>query len=821
MLTDLRYALRVLRNNPGFTAAAAITLGLGIAANATVFGWIDTVVLRPVPGVNASHELAVLEPLGPNGERLGGCQHPDFRDFQRGLTQASGVTASHFRFFTVGPPDQARRVLGQVVAANFFAVLGVQPYLGRMFSVEEDRDERGAYPIAVISHRLWRTHFREDPAVVGKTVRVNGRQLTVVGVAPPEFRGTFGGAALDIWVPLSMIVEVGSLNTWAANDRNARFLDVLVRLKHGATLEQVSGEARAVAARIAAAYPDTHKGVGARLAPMWRASYGLQSTLLDPLRMLMTVCVLVLLIACANVANLLMARSVRRHREFGIRLALGAGRGTLARQLLSEALVLSGLGAALGVLLAQWFGESLEYVVPALDAPLRAAIEPLLRPKPSLGVLTFTVAVSISAAVLSTILPALSVRRVDVNEALKEGGRTGTAGARSHRVRGALVIAEVALAAIALIGAGLAVRSFQKLSTLNPGFDPKNVLVAHFHLSTNGYKLAREKQFSRDLRLRMEAVPGVEQAVYADSVPLSVFAPSSERVQVEGSEAARNGVESLPRTIAAPGYFSLMRIPLLAGRDFTERDDETAPRVIVVNETFARRYFPGQDPIGRKVRVSGNVSTIVGVAKDSKYRKPPEGPTAFFYAPFRQIFFSGHNNFLYVRTTGEAGAARSALRREAAALGAGGGLYEASTLEEYTQAGLFGERIAASLLSVLGLLSLALAAVGLYSVMACAVNERTQEIGIRMALGAQRREVLGMVLRKGLGMTLAGLAAGIAAAVAGARTASGVLNVPMGTDDPAVFAAAGAFLLAVAFVSSYLPARRATRIDPVDALRSE
>ncbi len=821
MLRELRYTIRSLRNSPGFVAAAVVTLGLGIAANATVFGWIDTVVLRPIPGVRAPQELAVLEGIGPNGERLSAFQHPDFRDFQRGLTQASGVTASHFRLFTVGPTDQARRVMGQVVAANFFAVLGVRPYLGRMFSVAEDRDEQGVYPIAVISHRLWLDYFRGDAGVVGRTIRVNGRQLTVVGVAPPEFRGTFGGAALDIWVPLSIIVQMGSLNTWAVDDRNARFLDVIVRLKPGVTVEQARAEAQSVGARIAAAYPDTHRGVGASLVPIWKASNGLQALLLDPLRMLMVVCVLVLLIACANVANLLMARSVTRQREFGIRIALGAGRGTLVRQLLSEVLVLAGLGAGLGALLAQWFADSLEYVIPPLDMPVRAAIEPLLHPKPDAGVLLFTVAISIAAAVLATILPATTVRRVDVNETLKEGGRTGTAGARTHRVRGVLVIGEVALATVALVGAGLAVRSFQKLSAMNPGFDPKNVMLVHFHLSTNGYSLEQEKQFCRSLRLRMETTPGVEKVGYADSVPLSAFAPSAERVQVDGSDTDRRGVVSLPRCVVAPGYFGLMRIPLVAGRDFTDHDDLKAPAVIIVNETFAERYFPGKDPIGRKVRISGNPSTIVGVAKDSKYYSPRESPRALFYGPFQQIFFSGHTNFFYVRTKGDLAMAASSLRREAAALGAGSGLYEISSLQEYTQVGLFGERVAASLLSVLGLLSLVLAAVGLYSMMAYAVNERTQEIGIRMALGAQRWQVLGMVLRKGLSVTVTGLVVGMAAAVAGVRTASGILNLRLTADDPLVFGATAAFLVAVALIATYWPARRATRIDPVEALRSE
>ncbi|HSB14176.1 MAG TPA: ABC transporter permease, partial [Bryobacteraceae bacterium] len=320
MWRNLCFALRVLKNSPGFTAVAVMTLGLGIAANTTVFGWVDTILLQPIPGVRNAHELAALEGVAPDGGRLGQFPHPDFRDFQRQMTQSSGVVAAHVAFFTIGPPDHPQRVLGQVVSANFFSVLGVEPFLGRILTPEEDRDIPGAFPNAVISHRLWRTYFRQDTGVVGRAVRINGHPYTVVGVAQPDFAGTIGGGALDVWVPLSMIIQTGTLNTWAASDRNARFLEVIVRVKPGVTIEQARDEARAVAVRIAAAHPDTHKGVGASLVPIWRASYGLQSNLRDPLRILMAVCILVLLIACANVANLLMARSVSRQREFGIRI---------------------------------------------------------------------------------------------------------------------------------------------------------------------------------------------------------------------------------------------------------------------------------------------------------------------------------------------------------------------------------------------------------------------------------------------------------------------------------------------------------------------
>jgi len=814
---DFRHALRILRNSPGFTVVAVLTLGLGIAANTTVFSWVDTVLLRPIPGVENAHELAALEGVAPDGGRLGQFPHPDFRDFQNQMTQASGVIASHVAFFTIGPPDHAQRVLGQVVSANFFSVLGVKPFLGRVFSPQEDRDVQGAYPYAVISHRLWRSLFRADAGVIGRSVRINGHQYTIVGVARPDFAGTFGGAALDLWVPLSMVIQTGSLNTWAASDRNARFLEVIIRLKRGVQIGQAREEARAIAARIAAAYPDTHKRIGASLVPIQQATYGLQTTLGNPLRILLAVCTLVLLIACANVANLLMARSVSRQKEFGIRIALGAGRAQLVRQVLTEVLFIAGVGALTGLLLAQWMGGSLFKVLPALDSPVRNALEPLLNPTLNATVLLFTTLVAIGAALISAIVPALFTGRVNVNETLKEGGR-GSAGTHSHRARSALVIAEVALASIALIGAGLAVRTFRKLATTALGFEPRNVLVAHFHLSTNGYSLKQEKQFSRDLRLRLEASPGIEQVTYGDSVPLSLYGASADRVQAYGPEADQNGVISLTRSVVAPGYFKLMRIALVEGRDFTERDDLSTEPVIIVNRTFAQRYFNGEDPIGRRLRISGKWTTVVGMVNDSKYRTPAEGPTPYFYGSFGQMFWSGHNNFLCIRAK-DLDTARAALRREAASLDPNQGLYDMAALADYTEAGLFGERVAASLLSAVALLALILSAAGLYSVMAYTVTERRQEIGIRMALGAARRQVLTLVLRQALVMTLAGLAAGTALVLAGARFLSGAFNSPVSAAEPAVFAFAGLALVFVALLASYIPARRAGNVDPMQALR--
>ncbi len=816
LVRDVRYGIRQLRRSPGFTAVAVLTLGLGIAANTTVFSWIDSVLLQPIPGVRNAQELAALEEVMPEGGSSA-CTHPDFRDFQHDLGSVAGVTATHFAAFSIGRKENARRVFGQVVSANFFEVLGVQPYLGRTFSSQEDRDAPGAFPLAVISYRLWHSHFGADPDVIGKTERVNGHQLTIVGVTPPDFRGTMGGLTFDIWVPLSMILETGSLNTWAADDRNARFLDVLVRLKPGVHIGQARAEVKAVAARIAKAYPQTHSGVTATVVPLWRAHTGAQSLLLDPLRILMAVCILVLLIACANVANLLLARSVTRQRELSIRMALGATRRRVMQQLLVEVLLLAGAGAIFGAWLARWLAQSLMYLLPRTDLPIAVGGSFL-----SWRVLSFTVLICFGAAVLAAMMPMLHSGHVPLNESLKAGGRSGTSSLRSHRARGLLVGFEIALAAVALIGAGLFVRSFRNAQVMHPGFEARNVLIAHLYLSSAGYLRDQEVQFDRTLCQRLEGGPGIEQVTYADWVPLWFGNPPWEMLRIEGYARSREAGTPVFRTLVGPGYFHLLHIPLLAGREFTDQDDEKAPRVMIVNQTFARRFFQGQDPLGRRVHFDycDCWHTIVGLAQDSKESSPSEPPTPFVYAPFRQMFGRGHNSFIYVRTRGNPNTARATLRHEVAALDPTADLFDAMPLTEYTQSALYPQKVAAILLASLGILSMLLAAVGLYSVMSYAVSERTQEIGIRMALGASRRDVHAMVFGKSLAMTATGLLGGVLAALALTRLVSSLL-VEVSAADPLTFVAAILFLLGVALVATYVPARRATKVDPMVAWRYE
>ncbi len=817
MLHELRIALRMLRKQPAFTAVAIVTLALGIAATTTVYSWIDAILLNPIPGVPNSGQLAVLEGLSPEGESIL-TAHADFRDYQRQLALVSGVVASQFGPFTIGRQANAQRVFGEVVSANYFAVFGVRAEIGRVFLPVEDRDDRGGFPIAVISDRLWRGRYHADPSVAGRVERVNGHQLTIVGVVPPEFHGSVGGLTLDVWVPLSQIEEMGASSKWTGGDRSARYLDLFVRRRPGVSLGRARAEVQAVAARIAAAYPRNHHGMSATLRPVWQAHSGAQALLLNPLRILMVVACVVLLIACANVANLLLARSVSRQREFGIRIAMGASRARLVRQLMAEAMLLAGGGACIGVLLSSWMGDSLGYLLPATNLPITAlgSLGGPLNP----SVLGFTVLVCFLTAILSAIVPALYSSRVPVNETLKEGGRSGMSGARSHRARAALVVFEVALAAVALIGAGLFQRSFQNARAVHPGFDSHNVLVARLYLSSAGYSLDQELRFDRSLRLRLENAPGVQQVSYADWVPLWFGNPPWNSVLVDGYSRDIQDQFRMSQTVVAPGYFDLMKIPVLSGRDFTERDDANSAPVIIVNQAFARRFYKGADPVGRKVQVSGAFHTIVGMVRDSKQINAGEAPYPFFYEPFAHAFGTGDNNFIYIRTAGDPEAARATLRHEIAALDASTGLYDATPLEEYTQASLYPQKVAAMLLTALGLLSLLLAALGLYSVMAYAVTERTHEIGIRMALGAQRASVHAMVARKAISMTAAGLAVGIAVALAVAHLV-GSLLVQVSPADPLTFLFAILFLSGVALAASFIPAHRATRVDPMSALRCE
>jgi len=815
-LKDFRFAVRILRRDKWFAAVAVLTLGVGIAVNTTVFGWINTVLLHPFPRVQNASELALIETVTPTGEYLVNTSVLDYLDYRSSLKLASGVALGRFTPLSMGPVGRTQRAWAELVSPNYFDVLEVQPILGRTFGPDERHEKEGANPVAVISYRLWQTHFHGDPNVLGKDILLNRNRLTIIGVAPPGFRGSLAGVMFDVWAPITLATAMGTGNGTLHYRGTRDETSTIVRLKPGVRLEQERAEVAALGKRLQEMYPQTNRGVDLTLTPLSEGHLGTQGILGKPLRILMAVCFLLLMIACANVANLLLARAVSRQREMGIRLALGARPVQITRQLLIETLLLAAAGALVGVVLAMGLGQSLAWLVSVQDIPLDlgGGIE--------LSTLGFTVVLTFATTVLAGLAPAVMAARSDLDETLKEGGRAGGAGRKSNRLRRFLVAGEMGLAIVALIGAGLLWRSFRNAGAIQPGFDRNNVSVSQFYLSYAGYSGPDQWRFCRELRSRMQAEPGVIGVTYSDVVPMST--PSGggltpwHKLEVPGYIPAPNEQMMIHRATVPPGYFQLLGIRLLEGREFAETDSVEAPIVVIVNQTFARRFFRGSYPIGRKIKLEGNLATVVGLVKDSKYHTPTEGPLPFFYIPFRQWFYPGLNFSIFVKTWGDPLRMTSVLRREALALNPDAN-FTTRPLADANATSLSNLSVGASLLSIVGALSLLMAAIGLYSVMSYAVSQRTQELGIRMALGAQPHQVLGQVLGEALLMTAPGVLAGVLIAVA----ASGVLAdmlVSVSVTDPLTFAGAAVFLGLVAAVASYFPARRATRCDPMSSLRT-
>jgi predicted permease len=806
VLEDLQYAARVLRRTPALTAVAVLTLALGIAATTTVFGWIDGMVLHPFRGATDDGQLAVLEAVRANGIENPNLSYADCRDFQDSLRSISGLVLNQQVPASVGDGENAYSAWFELVSGNYFDVLGVKPSLGRTFARDEYGDRAKAFT-AVISYRLWRHYFQGDPSILGRTVRINRHQVTIVGVAPPEFHGDIPGIALDGWVPVPLAGE---------RERDARHFRALVRLKPGVTVSEANAEAATVAARLARAFPKTNEGIGARIVPIWKAQSGLSGILASPLAILGAACGLVLLIACANVANLLLARSAARQTEFGIRAAFGAGPGRLSRQLVSESLLLAALATLAGLPLVLWSQDILVYLVPPTGLPLYFNVHPSAR------LFLFAALVCLASALISGLPPAFQSVRRSLVDALKQGGRGDTRGGYSRRISGLLVVTQVGLALAALVTLGLFLRSLYGLHNTPAGFDHRDVTVCRLFLVTNNYTPSEEQQFSRRLRDRLLAAPGVTGAAYSDSIPLGFGRGKSTEAVVEGYASRPGENLEVRHASVSPGYFDLLRVPLLAGRDFRPEDNEKASRVMIVNESFAWRFFDGRNPVGRRVRIHGEPFMIVGMVKDSKYSSLSEAPQPYLYMSFDQVHGgSGDGGVaLYARTDGDARGFVPVIRREMSAIDPNSAGLTAMPLSDYISAAWFGPRVASLFLGVLGVISMLLAGVGLYAVMAYSVSQRTREIGIRMALGADPEGVLRMVMRRGLLLALSGIAAGLAISLAAAPQIAPLLY-RVSPADPVSIAGAALFLIVVALLASLIPALRATRVDPMVALRQE
>jgi predicted permease len=808
---DLRYGFRRLLKTPGFTLVAVISLALGIGANTAIFSLVDTVLLRPLP-VREPKQLVEVYGTLHRGADYTIQSHLNYKDYRdRSGDVLSGLLAYRFAPMGLSHNGANERVWGFLVSGNYFDVLGVQPALGRGFLPEEDQTE-GSHPVAIISYGCWQSRFGGDPSIVGRAAAINNRQFTVVGVAPKGFAGTEIAYSPEVYVPLMMAKQIEPGNSWLES-RTDDNLFTVGRLKEGVTKSQAEAALAALTNQLAQEHPQENEGRGVRLLPPGLFLPEIRDSVITFSAVLMGVVGLVLLLACVNLANLLLARATERRKEIAIRLALGASRARLIRQLLTESVVLSLAGGALGLLLATWVND----LVSAIKLPTDIALVFDLRI--DWRVLAFTLGVSLLTGVVFSLLPALQSSNPDVVPALKD--ETSLGGFRRSRLRNALVVAQVALSLVLLISAGLIVRGLQAAQAMHPGFNPQNAVALSFDLGLQGYDEQRGRIFQRELIERARQIPGVRSVTLTDSLPLSINYNNSG-IYIEGQPAALNSDLPLATPIyAGLDYFKTLGISIMRGRDFAAQEDTKESRVAVVNETFARKFWHGEDAVGKRFNFgspSDPYWTVIGVAADGKYNSLGEDPKPVVYRPLMRDYNSSAT--LVARVEGDPLPTLAALGRAVQSLDPTLPVYSPKTLSEHMQIPLFPARMAAIVLGSFGALALVLAAIGIYGVMSYVVAGRTREIGLRMALGADRASVLRLIVGQGMTLALIGLGVGLVLAFAAARLLTSQLYGVSPT-DPATFAGVVVLLSAVAFLACYVPARRATKVDPMIALRYE
>jgi len=812
MWQDVRFGLRMLRKSASFTTVAVLTLALGVGANATVFSWVHALLLNPLPGVVAADRVVALETLAPDGS-WEPTSYLDFRDLRDNCKLLEAMSVTKPMALAVGDRESVERVWGEAVSGNFFDTLGVKPALGRFFSTSEVDQQQNAHPLVIISHSYWVSHYHAEPGVIGATVRINHFPYTVIGVTPEEFHGSMPGFSLDAWVPATMYGQLASTGDNTLPDRKWRTFRVLARLAPSASIGEARAEVASHAKDMARDDASTNEGMSATLLPMWESHYGIQESLLGPLSLLMTACGLVLLIVCANLANLELARATARQKEFALRLSLGATRSRLLRQVLTECSLVAAAGSLGGIAIASWLKGTLGWFLP------RSSVPALGRVPLDIGVLLFAITSAFAVALVAGLAAGLRAAVGNANEMLKTGGRASSS-AHSNRLRALLVTSEMALAVVAIIAAGLLLESFRNVSKITPGFDAQHVSVAQLDLSAASYDAQQANAFYQRLQQALERQPGVTAVSYSDYVPLSFARGSWEKLEIHGYIPTPSEDMDIYRSLISPGFFNLMKIRIFEGRDFRSSDDMEAPPVMIVNQEFVRRFIGTGTAVGRQVHGWGRWFTIVGVVADSKVFRLTEPPAPYFYVPMRQIYRPEMGLVFFVRTAGSDDSSISMLQREARAADPTIPVFDVMSLNDEISVSLFTQRISAGLVSILGGVALLLAALGLYGVMAYSVAQRTNEIGFRIALGAQRRHVFTMVLGQGTRVALLGIAIGTLAAWAATRLMVGALyGVKPG--DPLTFCAVSLLLLAVALLACYVPARRAMRVDPMVALKYE
>jgi putative ABC transport system permease protein len=798
---DLRYGARMLLKNPGFTLIVLLTLSLGIGANTAIFSVVNAVMLRQLPFTNADRLVRLNESNPERGWPTFSASHPNFLDWRAGNQTFDAMAATSGASFNLKAGQDVEVVRGAVITADFLPVLGVSPVLGRNFLPEEDRPG-GNTRVVLVTYGFWQRRFGGDPGMVGKTLTINDNPFTVVGVLPESFNW---GTRNELFTPLAPD---------PARSRGDHRLLVIGRMKPGVTLERALADLNTIAQQLARAYPESNKGwsVTGQKFYDWIVPEQSRRSLLVFVGAVM----FVLLIACSNVANLLLARAAARQREMAVRMALGAGRLRIVRQLLSEALLLALIAGGLGLLIAVWTVEALKTMNPA-NLPRLDELSVDGR------VLAFSLLISLVTGVLFGLFPAIQASRPDLNETLKEGGRSGAGAAGRQRVRGALVVAEVALSVALLIGAGLLLRSFAKLQDVRPGFEPNNVLTMRLNLPRTRYRENAESwNFYARLLQDTKALPGVQDVALTSQVPLSSTGGTAGEVEIPGKPAPRDGSQpSSAWRIVSPGYLRTLGIPL-RGRDFDEHDTADSQLVTIISEEMARRYWPGEDPIGKTVILrsfGGKPFMIIGVVGDVRSSGLDIEPGPMAYVPTAMA--AGWNPMqLVVRTRTEPTAQASAVRGVLRSIDANVPVYDTQTVEQFLYDSLGARRFNMFLLGSFAAVALLLASVGLFGVMAYLVSQRTHEIGVRLALGARPRDVFRLVIGRGMLLALVGAAIGLAGAFGLARFLETLLFQVKPT-DALVFAVAPVLLLGVALLACYVPARRAMKVDPMVALRYE
>jgi predicted permease len=821
-LQDLRYAARALRNSPGFTLIAIVTLGLGMAVNTTVFSVINGMLLRPLPVPHAEQitVLAMEQPGTPGFQKF---SYPDFQDISKQANAFSDVFAYRNTLVGLLVDGKGDHCVLSRVSSNYFTALGIQPELGRLILPAEGLAP-GADPIIVLGYSFWQKRFGGDRGVIGKYVEINGHSATIVGVTPKGFHGTYAVVDMDGYVPLSAAFGSSDQEGKAVHDlwthREDRSLTLMGRLKPGIGFKQAQASLGVVAQRIAEQHPETDKGVSLRVFPekLARPDPDPDNTLPAISVAFIVLAGLVLLVACFNIANVLLVRATVRQREMGIRAALGAGRGRLVRQHLTESLLLAFLGGAAGLILASWAAGFLSSLPLGTDLPIAFDFHPDAR------VYFFALGAVLITGAIVGIIPALRVARNDVNSVLREGGRGASDGPRRHIARNMLVVAQLAGSLLLLVVAGLFTRSLGKAQHMDLGFNPDHVLNLSVDVQQIGYNETQGREFYRQLAERIHAIPGVVSAAQAFSVPMGVYS-TGDPVIAEGHpvEAGKQPLTVMYNAVT-PDYFETLQIPLQTGRGFKDSDDTKSPDVAIINQTMAKKFWPDENPLGKRfhAKVTGGPPIeVVGVVQNGKYKNVIEDPPEpFFYVPFAQEYMP--LRVIHVRTSVPPESLRLQIESQFREIAPGLAVSQVQSMSQALDGvnGFFFFRFGAQLTGTMGLLGLVLAVVGVYSVVSYAAAQRTHEIGIRMALGAKPGDILNMVLRQSLVVVGTGLVVGLAAAFVGTRAIASLI-VGVRPTDPVTFVTVAVLLSLIALVACWIPARRATRVSPLVALRYE